>query len=424
MGGKTPKEAYDAAMDYVKSLESYEVVIQSDFKTTYEGETSEENSTTLHKCSGDTFYYLYKADGYEEFFLHDGSMLYKSINDINEKLDIPYDEFMKSWGGVTQDGMLIPLGESNFDKKLFIPEDEKYYLEFSISKQEYSDISGGTVEEPVAYKVFFDKDGNIVGFERKMIYYYYDVVLVEDYMKVTIQNVGEVEKVLTPSNPDIYALRVKAEDIDLSNVDSLDLFESTSDATDYVLLEMKVEGKAATSESSTEASTDIQTQDDDTAEKTEDYYGKILIRLFPDVAPITVSNFKTLVGASFYKDLTIHRIVPEFVIQGGDPKGDGTGGSKEDIFGEFTSNGFTNNLSHKRGVVSMARSDDPDSASSQFFICLDDVSETLDEKYASFGYVVYGMDTVDYIAALERDSNDKPLVKVTIQNASFVKKKV
>ena len=160
LGNKTPKEAYDAAMDYVKTLENYEVIIQSDFKTTYEGETSEENATTLHKCSGDTFYYLYKSNDYEEFFLHDGTMLYKSINEINEKLDISYGDFMKSWGGVTQDGMLIPLGEASFDKKLFIHDGENYYLEFSISKQEYSDITGGTVEEPVAYKVFFDKDGN------------------------------------------------------------------------------------------------------------------------------------------------------------------------------------------------------------------------------------------------------------------------
>lgn len=427
LAGKTPKELYDAAIAYIKSLENYEVVIESNYKTTYEDETSEESSTTLHKCSGDSFYYLYKAGQYEEFFLHDGSMLYKSMNNVNEKVDLPYTEFMESWGNVTSDGMLIVLKESSFDKKLFIPEGDGYYLDFLISQEEYAELAGGTVEKPVTYKVYFDKEGNVTSFQRSMFYYYHDVVLVEDNMKVTLQNVGKVAKVEAPQNAELYSVRVKAEDIDLSSVESLDLFEATGEVTDYVLLEMKVEGKTASSEGETNADAQIQAEGETdataTTEKAEDYYGKILIRLYPDVAPLTVSNFKSLVGRSFYKGLIIHRIVPNFVIQGGDPKGDGTGGSDNDIFGEFTTNGFTNNLSHKRGVVSMARSDDPDSASSQFFICLADVSSTLDENYASFGYVVYGMDTVDHIAALETDSSDKPIVKVTIENASFVKKK-
>ena len=157
-------------------------------------------------------------------------------------------------------------------------------------------------------------------------------------------------------------------------------------------------------------------------ETVDNYEGKILIRLYPDVAPLTVSNFKNLVGGSFYKGLTIHRVIKDFVIQGGDPEGDGTGGSGDEIFGEFTANGFTNNLLHKRGVVSMARADDPDSASSQFFICHQDATN-LDEKYAAFGYVVYGMDVVDVIAGLETDDSDAPKLKVTIENATFVKKK-
>lgn len=420
---KTPKEIYDEAIAYIKSLTNYEIVVESNYKLNYEGERFDESSTTLHKCSGDSFYYLHKEGENEAFFLHDGTMLYKSVNDINEKEDISYADFMKSWGGVNENGMLIELGEENFDKKLFIPEGDKYYLEFSISKEEYAEITGGTIESPVAYKVYFDKDGNVLSFERSMNYYYDVVVLVEDNMKVTIQNVGAVEKIVAPDNAEHFEVRVKAEDIDLSNVDSLDLFEASEGPSDYVLLEMKVEGKATEGTSATEASADSQASTDNATEKAGDYYGKILIRLYPEVAPKTVDNFKTLVGNKFYNNLTIHRIVQNFVIQGGDPKGDGTGGSDEDIFGEFIANGFTNNLSHKRGVVSMARADDPNSASSQFFICLADVSATLDEKYAAFGYVVYGMDTVDYIAALEKDSNDKPLVKVTIQSASFLKKK-
>ena len=394
------------AYDYIKALENYEILIDSKYVTTYEGETTEESSSTLHKCSGDTFYYLYKADYYEEFFLHDGTTLYKKINNISEKEEIPYSEFMEGWGSVTEQGMLIELGETSFDKKLFIPEGEEYYLEFLISKEEYSEITGGSVESPVTYKVYFDADGNVTGFERSMLYYYYDVVLVDDQMRVYIQNVGKVQKVEAPQDPESYSVRVKAEDIDLSSVESLDLFEISSEVTDYVLFDFKVDGSVKVSETET----------------VDNYQGKILIRLFPNVAPLTVSNFKMLVGGAFYKGLTMHRIVPDFVIQGGDPKGDGTGGSEDEIFGEFSVNGFTNNLSHKRGVVSMARSEGYDSASSQFFICHKDATN-LDDKYAAFGYVVYGLDVVDVIAGLETDSDDAPKQKVTIENVCFVKKK-
>lgn len=406
LAGKTPKEIYDASIEYIKKLENYEILIESDYKTSYEDEINEESSTTLHKCSGDTFYYLYKADHYEEFFIHDGNVLYKKINNISEKEEISYSDFMKNWGSITESGMLIELGESNFKKKLFVSEGDEYYLDFLISEEEYAEIADGSVEAPVTYRVYFDKDGNITKFSRSMIYYYYDVVLVEDNMTVTVKNVGNVSKIEAPSNPESFSVRVKAEDIDLSTVTGLDLFEASSEVTDYVLLDMKIEGSVKISDTET----------------VDNYTGKILIRLFPDVAPLSVSNFKSLVGHSFYNGLSIHRIVPDFVIQGGDPKGDGTGGSETEIFGEFTSNGFTNNLSHKRGVVSMARADDPDSASSQFFICHKDAF-SLDGKYAAFGYVVYGMDTVDIIAGVETDESDKPKTKVIIEKASFVNKK-
>ena len=406
LAGKTPKEIYNASIEYIKKLENYEILIESDYKTSYEDEINEESSTTLHKCSGDTFYYLYKADHYEEFFIHDGKSLYKKINNISEKEEISYSDFMKGWGSVTEAGMLISLADSNFEKKLFISEGDEYYLDFLISEEEYTKIAGGSVEAPVTYRVYFNKDGNVTKFSRSMVYYYYDVVLVEDNMTVSIQNVGKVQKIEAPSNPESFSVRVKAEDIDLSTVTGLDLFEASSGVTDYVLLDMKVEGSVKISDTET----------------VDNYTGKILIRLFPNVAPLSVSNFKSLVGHSFYNGLSIHRIVPDFVIQGGDPKGDGTGGSETEIFGEFTSNGFTNNLSHKRGVVSMARADDPDSASSQFFICHKDALN-LDGNYAAFGYVVYGMDTVDVIAGLETDESDKPKVKVIIEKASFVNKK-
>ena len=118
--------------------------------------------------------------------------------------------------------------------------------------------------------------------------------------------------------------------------------------------------------------------------------------LYPDVAPNTVNNFISLINKGFYDGVVFHRIIPGFMIQGGDPKGDGTGGSEKTIKGEFAQNGVENNLSHTRGVISMARSNEPDSASSQFFIVQAD-STFLDGDYAGFGHVTEGMDIVDKI---------------------------
>ena len=144
--------------------------------------------------------------------------------------------------------------------------------------------------------------------------------------------------------------------------------------------------------------------------------GIIKLELYPDLAPETVENFMSLASENFYDGLIFHRVISGFMIQGGDPNGDGTGGSDKEIKGEFTSNGFVNLLSHTRGVISMARrSDSNDSASSQFFICHQD-STFLDGDYAAFGCVTEGMDVVDAIASVETDSNDKPLEDVVIKN--------
>jgi peptidyl-prolyl cis-trans isomerase B (cyclophilin B) len=126
-------------------------------------------------------------------------------------------------------------------------------------------------------------------------------------------------------------------------------------------------------------------------------YGTITVELEPESAPITVANFVKLANEGFYNGLTFHRIIEGFMIQGGDPLGNGTGGSDENIKGEFSSNGVENTLSHTRGAISMARSSEPDSASSQFFIVHQD-STYLDGDYAVFGYVTSGMDVVDKIA--------------------------
>ena len=158
------------------------------------------------------------------------------------------------------------------------------------------------------------------------------------------------------------------------------------------------------------------------------HYGDVVIRLRPDIAPITVANFQSLVAKGFYNGLTFHRIYKGFMIQGGDPKGDGTGGSDTTIKGEFKINGVQNDLSHITGVISMARRSTPyDSATSQFFICNADASASLDGKYAGFGYVVAGLDVVLTVSDVEVKANSQgensvPLEKVVIEKICFVTK--
>lgn len=138
---------------------------------------------------------------------------------------------------------------------------------------------------------------------------------------------------------------------------------------------------------------------------------QIIIELFPNTAPNTVKNFISLIEDEFYDGLIFHRVIPGFMIQGGDPDGVGTGGPGYGIKGEFNSNGFENDLAHDRGVLSMARSKSPDSAGSQFFIMHED-SPHLDGDYASFGKVIEGIEIVDQIVSVERnveDGSDKPL---------------
>ena len=154
--------------------------------------------------------------------------------------------------------------------------------------------------------------------------------------------------------------------------------------------------------------------------------GSFVITLYPDTAPITCENFQKLVEEGFYDGLTFHRVVQDFMAQGGDPNGNGTGGSPDSIKGEFSLNGVENNLSHTRGVVSMARTNDPDSASSQFFICYNDENKaSLDGNYAAFGLVTEGMDVVDGFLTVERTiGNDgafsSPVTPITITSAKMI----
>lgn len=143
-------------------------------------------------------------------------------------------------------------------------------------------------------------------------------------------------------------------------------------------------------------------------------YGTITVELDADTAPITVTNFVNLAKDGFYDNLTFHRIMDGFMIQGGDPNGDGTGGADQTIKGEFSNNGVENEISHTRGTISMARAQDPDSASSQFFIVQED-SDYLDGNYAAFGHVTSGMEIVDQICKDVPVEDDNGTVKAENQ---------
>ena len=144
-------------------------------------------------------------------------------------------------------------------------------------------------------------------------------------------------------------------------------------------------------------------------------FGDIELELYPDIAPITVDNFVKLANKGFYNGLTFHRVIKGFMIQGGCPKGNGTGGPGYTIKGEFASNGVNNPLKHTRGVISMARAMNPNSAGSQFFIMHKDAPH-LDGQYAAFGEVTKGIEVVDQVASVRTDMRDKPLTPVIIES--------
>lgn len=144
-------------------------------------------------------------------------------------------------------------------------------------------------------------------------------------------------------------------------------------------------------------------------------YGVIEVKLYPNIAPNTVNNFIDLANSGFYNGLTFHRIIKDFMIQGGCPSGNGKGGPGYRIKGEFTNNGFENELKHEEGVISMARSKNPDSAGSQFFIVTKE-SPHLDKEYAAFGKVISGIDIIHKIEDIEVNKEDKPLKPIVIES--------
>ncbi|CDQ41983.1 peptidylprolyl isomerase [Virgibacillus salexigens] len=181
--------------------------------------------------------------------------------------------------------------------------------------------------------------------------------------------------------------------------------------------DMTEEGKAGKKENNQNYPEDV--SENPIATITMENDQQISIELYPEIAPNTVANFISLANDTFYDGLTFHRIIPDFMIQGGDPQGNGTGGPGYSIEGEFSSNDFTNDLKHERGIISMARSNAPNSAGSQFFIMVADAPH-LDGDYAAFGKVIDGMDAVDKIVEMSIDAAESPTMKsVTIDTMGY-----
>lgn len=203
-------------------------------------------------------------------------------------------------------------------------------------------------------------------------------------------------------------LVLSGSDDDDTNTDSIGTTETTvSDSEEDETVTDEIEVDDETIAEDTAVSEDFDTSLTYYADIEIQDYGTITVLLDQEAAPVTVENFVTLAESGFYDGLTFHRIIEGFMMQGGDPNGDGTGGSDETIVGEFTDNGHDNELSHTRGAISMARSSEYDSASSQFFIVHEDSSSSLDGQYAVFGYVTEGMEIVDKVCetAEPTDSN-------------------
>ena len=386
---KAPLEAYRAAEELLKNMTNYEMSMKYSNHVTYGTAVMDSNTETVYKVDGDDVYYSYAENGEivsQRWFVD--NYLYQVSDVSKEKMAMSTEEHKSKLGTPSDGNILLALEDSLFESVPFKKSDDLYVIELSLSVEQYKQYVGVDVIEPATYSVYFDSNATLVRMHMSSKQTVYGMFLVEGTTDVYLKNVGTTEAISAPADADEYRTPVAFGDIDFSTVDSLDGVLASDVETDYVKIDVK----------------DM---------------GSIVVRLYPEVAPTSVANFKSLVSKNFYDGLIFHRVIKDFMVQGGCPKGDGTGGSDKDIVGEFSSNGFTNNLLHVRGVISMARSNEPNSASSQFFI-VHKTSSHLDGEYAAFGYVIYGMDVVDAIAEAQTDSSDKPLSNIVIEKISFV----
>ena len=389
LAGKTPLKAYRDAEEYLTAIDNYELVMDSLAIFEYESIKDTGKAQTFFKVNGDCMYSLYTENdevSREQWYVDE--WFYYDYGAGKERVNMPVQEYKDMIGMPTQGGILIELTDKYFeDAKFEKISDTEYAIKLVVSAEDYKEYSGVKLDEDPGYHVYFDENGMFTGFYMNTTQSYSGGYKIQNEIKTLLKNVGKVADVAQPDDADDYRIPPEEDSLDFSEISSLDDVSVSDTETDYVMID--VEG-----------------------------YGKIVVRLFENVAPKTVANFRKLVSDGFYNGLTFHRVVSGFMIQGGCPNGDGTGGRDEKLFGEFAANGFTNNLLHKRGVISMARSREYNSASTQFFIMHKDTL-SLDGNYASFGFVVYGLDVVDKIAGVECDG-ETPKEKIVINEMTFV----
>ena len=389
---KTPLDAYKQALEKVNSMTSYEFEIVSEHLYIYQGTTEDTTDITeTYRTDGNTAYYNMNYNGATRSeYYYVGETLYSTMEGTKEKLSVNKEYYAESYAFGAADA-IFTIADSAFDGKEFVEEDGVYYVSVEATPEECAQFLGLTLDSNATCKIGFDDSRNIVSFGLHAVYDFEGGISVDINKTVNFKKFGGVAATAAPADANTYREVPDEETLDKSAIASADKVSVTDEQTDLVMID--VEG-----------------------------YGKIIVRLYANVAPKTVENFKKLVSAGYYDGVVFHRVIKDFMIQGGDREnGDGTGGAPDKIEGEFSNNGFTNRLMHKRGVISMARlSGANDSASSQFFIVHKDSSH-LDGEYASFGYVVCGMDVVDKIAAVETGTNDRPVTEVKMNSIKFVK---
>ncbi len=386
LNGKTPMQVYNEAFELFDSSEKLELHQERTQVVDFEGEDIVDTDKYIYIRNGaDAKYSWAYGTATENFVYKDGMIYYEKQDGEKENYVIPTADYEKGYDS-SLTGRLIKLDASCFEGSSFREYDDYYSLDLTVPKDIYKNLTGSDVARDVSYVVNFKADGALISLRIEEYYTTSGGYNIQNSLFTEFKKIGDAEDISKPADADSYAYRPAMSELDMSEV-SADKISVSETETNYVIIDIKD-------------------------------YGKITVRLYDNVAVETVKNFKKLVSDGFYDGLTFHRVIKDFMIQGGNPKGDGTGGSPDKIKGEFLYNGYSNFLSHKRGVISMARSSEYDSASSQFFIMHKD-NTGLDGQYAAFGYVVNGIEVVDAVAAVTTNNNDKPATDVVINSIKF-----
>lgn len=380
LAGKNPKELYDDTKTKLKDATDYQIKVTMTESVDFAGELLSESMYYEYCVKGEAAYtkYVGYSENEEERWNVDG-VSYFSVDGEKSIGAMDKASFRNAYI-LRPDGMILTFKDEAFEDVLFEKAEDNYTLTLTMTAEEYGDLTGDEIANDAIYTMIFDGEGALLSVKLSVDYAASNGVYI-DFDRVYEYETKNVPDIQLPEDLSAYRKAPALSEIDMTTVSSLDGVTESETATDYVLI--------------------------DVAD-----YGKILIRLFPNVAPATVANFKKLVSEKHYDGTIFHRVIKDFMIQGGD------GEETDSIKGEFTANGFINNLSHLRGVVSMARAQSYNSASDQFFIM--HKTTNIDGQYAAFGFTVYGQDVVDAIAAVETDTSDKPQKDIVINTIRFV----